>query len=211
MTEPRTIPARFLHWSYDERAALIQRQAQGEDVPSHEVFLGFTRHNPAIVSYGPAGLNASIKGVGFIPKPEYLQETLDAYMEHIQRGVREGYSEEGLQLLMKVLYGPGCAARIDFARLGSLELARRHSWDNLRVNPEATLLFFQPPMVSFEVRAHVEIHEQGSPYHLLLNAQHDVYHQPHPERWAEKPAYIFAIDEVYDNSVSKEGFGQQIY
>jgi hypothetical protein len=202
MTEPRIIPADFLRWGYEERAALIRRQAEGEKVPSHEVFLGFTRHNPAI---------ASIKGVGFVPKPEYLQETLDAYMEHIQRGVREGYSQEGLQLLMKVLYGPECAERIDFTRLGSLELARRHSWDNLQVNPEATLLFFQPPMVSYEVRTHVEIHEQGSPYHLLLNAQHDVYHHPHPETWAEKPAYIFIIDEIYDNSVTKAGFGQQIY
>jgi hypothetical protein len=39
-----------------------------EDVPSHEIFLGFTRHNPAVVSSGREGLNASIKGVGYIPK-----------------------------------------------------------------------------------------------------------------------------------------------
>lgn len=55
------IPGAFLKWAYQGRAALIRRQAEGERVPPHEIFLGFTRHNPAVVSYGPAGLNASIE------------------------------------------------------------------------------------------------------------------------------------------------------
>ena len=58
------IPEAFLKWAYDGRAALIRRQAEGERVAPHEIFLGFTRHNPAVVSDGPAGLNASIGGVG---------------------------------------------------------------------------------------------------------------------------------------------------
>lgn len=204
------IPDAFLRWAYQERAALVRRQAMGERVPPHEIFLGFTRHNPAIVSYGPAGLNASIKGVGYIPKPEYVQETLDAYLEHIGRGWRDGYSNEGLQLLMRFLYGEGCQERIDFFRLGSLELAKDHTWDNLRANPIVTMLFYQPPAVSFEVRGRAEIHEEGSIYHRLINAQHDIYHQPHPERWPKRPAYLLLIEEIYDNSVSPEGFGRRI-
>ena len=204
------IPDAFLRWAYHERAALIRRQAEGERVPPHEIFLGFTRHNPAVVSYGPAGLNASIKGVGYVPKPEYVQETLDAYLEHIGRGWRDGYSDEGLQLLMRLLYGKGCQERIDFSRLGSLELAKDHTWDNLRANPVVTLLFYQPPAVSFEVRGRAEIHEEGSFYHRLINAQHDVYHRPHPEGWSKRPAYLLLIEEIYDNSASPEGFGRRI-
>jgi hypothetical protein len=204
------IPEAFLNWAYAGRAALIRRQAEGERVAPHEIFLGFTRHNPAVVSYGPAGLNASIKGVGYIPKPEYIQETLTAYLEHIKRGWRDGYSEQGLQLLMRLLYGPGCADRIDFTRFGSLELARDHTWENLRANPVVTLLFYQPPAVSFEVRGRAEIHEAGSIYHRLINAQHDIYHQPHPEGWAKRPAYLFAIEEIYDNSATPEGFGKRL-
>ncbi len=205
------IPDAFLKWAYQGRAALIRRQAEGERVPPHEIFLGFTRHNPAVVSYGPAGLNASIKGVGYIPKPEFVQETLDAYLEHIGRGWRDGYSDEGLQLLMRLLYGKGCQERIDFFRLGSLELAKDHTWDNLRANPVVTLLFYQPPAVSFEVRGRAEIHEEGSIYHRLINAQHDVYHQPHPEGWPKRPAYLFLIEEIFDNSASPEGFGRRIF
>jgi hypothetical protein len=210
MTNP-TIPEAFIRWAYHGRAKLIARQAAGEEVAHHEIFLGFTRHTPAIVSNGPAGLNASIKGVGFVPKPEYLQETLDVYLEHIGRGWRDGYSAEGLQLLMRMLYDEGCEERIDFTRFGSLELALDHSWDNLRADPTVTLLFYQPPAISYEVRGKAEIHEQGSVYHHLLNAQHDVYHQPHPEHWPKRPAYVFSIEEIYDNSVGKQGFGTRIY
>lgn len=206
----KPIPEAFVTWAYRERAKLVHRQANGEAVPAHEVFLGFTRHNPAVVSHGPAGLNASIKGVGWVPKAAHLSDFLDAYMAHIQAGWREGYSEAGLQLLMKWIYGPGCGDKIDFALLGSLELAKTHTWANLRANKECTLLFFEPPMVSFEARGHVEIHEHGDAYHALINAQHDLYHQPHRERWADRPAYLFHIEEMFDNSVSKQGFGKRI-
>ena len=206
-----TIPEAFINWAYRGRADLIRRQAEGQAVAPHEIYLGFTRHNPSVVSHGPAGLNASIKGVGYIPRPEYLDETLDAYLAHIRRGWHDGYGLEGLQLLMRTLYGDGCRERIDFTRLGSLELALDHTWTNLRADPTVTLLFYQPPAISYEVRGRAEIHEQGSRHHLLLNAQHDVDHDPHPERWPKRPAYIFTIDEIYDNSVTKEGFGRRIY
>ncbi len=209
--EERTIPEKFIRWIYHGRARLVRRQAEEGDVPRNELFLGFTRHNPAVVSHGPAGLNASIKGVGFIPKEEYLQETLDAYMSHINTGWREGYSEEGLRLLLHMLYCEGCEERIDFTKMGSLELALDHSWANLRADPTVTLLFYQPPVISYEVRGKVEIHETGSIYHQLINAQHDVYHRPHQDRWPRRPAYVFLIEEIYDNSATKEGFGKRIY
>lgn len=205
------IPESFIQWAYHGRGELIRRQAMGEEVPDHEIFLGFTRHNPAIVSYGPEGLNASVKGVGFIPKPEYLDETLNAYMKHIQRGWRDGYFEEGLKLLMRLIYGRGCKKRIDFTRLGSLELALGHTWGNLQSNPTVTLLFYQPPEISYEIRGRAEIHQEGSIYHRLINAQHDVYHRPHVESWVRRPAYLFIIEEIYDNSSTDEGFGTRIY
>jgi hypothetical protein len=205
------IPESFVNWSYYERAQLVQRQAAGEKVPHHEIFLGFTRHSPAVVTQGPAGLNASIKGVGFVPQEAYLEEFLKAYHAHIEQGSRPTYREEGLKLLVRLLYGENCAARLDFTRLGSLELARQHTYTNLQHNDQVTLLFYEPPAVSFEVRGRAEIHHEGSPYHSLLNAQHDVFHPPHPELWAERPAYIFHIEQIFDNSATKGGFGRQVY
>jgi hypothetical protein len=44
----------------------------------------------------------------------------------------------------------------------------------------------------------------------FINAQHDVYHAPNIDRWVTRPAYKFVIEEIFDNSANKNGFGTQI-
>ena len=62
-----------------------------------------------------------------------------------------------------------------------------------------------------------EHHELGavSPFELPLlqqfvNAQHDVYHLPNVERWVTRPVYKFTVEEIFDNSANKMGFGTKI-
>jgi hypothetical protein len=43
-----------------------------------------------------------------------------------------------------------------------------------------------------------------------VNAQHDVYHRPYPDLWADRPAYVITIEEIWDNSNTREGFGTRI-
>lgn len=203
------LPEKFEKWVYDERALMVRRMASGERVPPDSMFLSFTRHNPTFISNGPGGLNGSIKGVGFLPKKECLEETLEAYLNHIDRGWREGYSEEGLNLLVKYMWAPVAKSRIDFSIMGSLEMAFKHSWANFQVSKDVTLLFFQPAMVSYEVRGEIEILRDGI-YQTYLNAQHDVYHKPNKQRWPDRPAYIIHVKEIFDNSASKDGFGTKI-
>ena len=212
MTEtPARSAESFFTWSYKTRASTVLKLFKGEEMSSEKMFLSFTSHNPAVVSHGPAGLNASIKGVGWVPKPEHLEETLAVYLEHIDsyRKDDKAYSQRGLEILVKHLYSPEAEARIDFSLITSLEMAKRHSWENFRANPEATLIYYQPPAVSYELRGRMEIHEDGI-YQRFVNAQHDVYHAPNRDRWPERPAYVFRIEEIYDNSASKNGFGQKL-
>ncbi len=201
----------FFEWSYGTRANMVKRIQAGQEVSREQMFLSFTSHNPAMISHGPAGLNASIKGVGYVPKPEYLDETLQAYLEHIRTYDPEdkSYSQRGLELLIKHLYSAEAEQRIDFGIIVSIEMAKKHSWENYQVNPEATLIYYQPPVISYELRGKMAIHEEGI-YQQFINAQHDVYHAPNIERWKTRPAYVFTIEEIYDNSVSREGFGQKM-
>ena len=37
-----------------------------------------------------------------------------------------------------------------------------------------------------------------------------MYHTPDMNRWLSYPAYIFRIEEIYDNSATKNGFGQKL-
>lgn len=207
----------FFNWAFNTRANTVSKIYNGEEMSREKVFLSFCSHDPAFVSYGPAGLNASIKGIGFMPKWEYLEETLEAYQKHIATYVPgdKTYSQRGLEVLMKYMYAPEAQHRVDFSCVGSLEMAKNHSWINYQANPEATLLFYQPPMISFELRGKMEIIDGPSAgerelYQRFINAQHDVYHVPNLESPVRYPAYIFHIEEVYDNSASREGFGTQL-
>jgi hypothetical protein len=204
------LPEKYIRWCYRGRKELVHRIAAGEDVPKEVLFLGFTRHSPTLVTAGSAGPNGSVKGVGFVPDDRYIGEFLAAYLEHIDSGWSEGYPARGLEILGETIYGPMGEDKVDFSRLATLELAKGHTWQNLKENRNVSLVFFEPPMVSFEVRAVAEIHEDGL-HHEFVNAQHDVYHKPDRARWHQRPAYVFHIEEIYDNSATKDGFGRRIY
>jgi hypothetical protein len=204
------LPDKFIRWCYHGRKELIERIAAQDDLPKETVFLGFTRHSPTIITTGSAGLNGSVKGVGFVPRREYIEELLSRYTAHIESGWSTDYSARGLKILLDTVYGPRGEEMVDFTRLGTLELAKGHTWQNIRENHDVTLVFFEPPMVSFEVRGTAAIHEEGA-YHQFVNAQHDVYHQPDRAGWEERPAYIFTLEEIYDNSATKTGLGKLIY
>ena len=166
---------KFFNWAFNTRAENVIKLQKGEMTSPEKMFLSFCSHEPAFVSYGPAGLNASVKGVGFLPKDEYLEETLEIYLKHI------------------ATYEP-----------------------DYQVNPEACLIFHQPPMISYKLKGKVEIYDENLSgkrelYQQFINAQHDVYHNPTGmKRWKEQPAYIFRIEEVYDNSATKDGFGERL-
>ena len=214
---------RFFNWAYRTRGNTVKAMLEGKMMSPEKIFLSFTSHDPVFISNGPAGLNGSVKGIGFIPREEYLEEALAAYIEHIKTYDPEDktYSNRGLELLMKWLYSEEAEKTVDFGNIYSVEMAFKHSWANYQVNPEATLMFYQPPVLSYEVRGKMEIvgehNEMGScsPFELpliqqFINAQHDVYHAPNIERWVTRPAYKFTVEEIFDNSANKQGFGTQI-
>ena len=217
----------FFNWSYRTRGNTVKAMVDGAmekgGMSPEKMFLSFTSHDPTFISNGPAGLNGSVKGIGFIPREEYLEEALAAYIEHIKSydPADKTYSDRGLKLLVKWLYSEEAEKNIDFEHIYSVEMAFKHSYENYKVNPEATLVFYQPPVISYEVRGKMEIigdrHEIGSvsPFSLpvlqqFVNAQHDVYHLPNVERWVTRPVYKFTIEEIFDNSATKTGFGTKI-
>ncbi|MDE7083421.1 MAG: hypothetical protein K2O89_06955 [Clostridia bacterium] len=207
---------KFFDWAFGTRAKNVIALEKGERTTPEKIFLSFCSHEPAFVSYGPAGLNASVKGVGFLPKDEYLEEILAEYKKHISTFALgdKTYSQRGLQLLIKYMYGEDAHDKIDFTKLGSLEMAKRQSWTNYQVNPEAALIFHQPPAISYKLKGKVEIYDEEISgkreiYQQFINAQHDVYHNPDPSGILY-PAYIFRIEEIYDNSATKDGFGQRL-
>lgn len=214
----------FFEWAYRTRGNSVRDLAEGKEVSMEKMFLSFMSHNPIFVSDGPAGLNGAVKGIGFIPREEYLAEAMEAYKKHIQSYVKgdRGYSERGLQILMKYLYSEEAEKTIDFDHVYGVEMAFTNSYKNYMENPRASMVFYQPPRISFELKGKMELigehhaeDEEVDPFSLPLlqqfvNAQHDVYHLPNIEGWKARPVYKFTIEEIYDKSATQNGFGTRI-
>ncbi len=196
------IPEEFIRYAFEERVAGVRKLAEGKFGP--DALIGFTRHNAAIITCGPAGVNGSIKGIGFIHRDELLPETIEKLRGEFSRPYDP---RRALQFLLNEIY---VRERVDFTKFVSLELAKKHTWKNVTSGRgEATILFFTPPSTSYEVRCEVEVYEDG-PVWEYANAIHDVFHRPEkPRDWSRTPAYLFKIREIYDNG--ERAMGMRIY
>jgi len=199
------MPEKFLKYVFYDRLEFLKRMLQ-EHVDPREVYLMFTRANPVFITYGPAGLNGSVKMVGFIPRREYLHEMLERAHEVAERKSREGIKYV-LKELTEYFYDIN---RLDLTVFGALEMARKHTWENVRASGKVTLLFYTPPITSFEVRCDAEIREEGEVVEYL-NIMHDLYHGSPNSTRVKYPAYVLRIREIYDKSASREGFDRLIY
>ena len=196
--EEKTLPEEFIQRIFRERVSTIRRMIRKE-LSDKELYVAFLRHTPIMATDGIAGVNAAVKGVGFVVKDDLLPETLSNLKEIIENNPSK---EDALKFLLENLYVEG---KLDFRKLSSLELAKKHTYQNLSENKQAVLLFFIPPITSYEVRCKVEIHLNGL-YHEYVNAVHDLFHKPKTKRdWSKTPAYIFNIEKIYNNSADKMG------
>ncbi|WFO74593.1 hypothetical protein J4526_05775 [Desulfurococcaceae archaeon MEX13E-LK6-19] len=199
------LPKKFLEYIFYKRIEVLKKMSKGEPLgPS--MMIEFTRTTPAVITDGPAGLSGSIKMVGFVPKQEYI-DNLAKKAEHYayEEDIRD--MKDIARVLLEEFYREEV---IDFTKLGGLEMGFKHSWINIRATGKATLLFYTPPIESYEVRCDVKIHEDpDDPYTRYLNALHDIFHRS--TKRSTYPAYLFTIKEIYDNSVKKNGFGTKIY
>ena len=167
-----------------------------------DTLVGFTRHTPAIVSAGPAGLNASIKGIGVVHREEFLAESVEKILAYLEEHPRP-LPRTASRFLLEEIY---VEEKVDPLRMSTIELAKRHTYANLRGGGEATLLFYTPPETTYEVRARATCHEDGL-YFQFVNGLHDVFHGRR-KSW-DTPVYIFEILEIYDNHPAK--MGEKIY
>ena len=238
------LPDEFLNYAYFWRQKWAKEMVERKGVENiHKIFIDTTRILPALCSAeinarGEIATNAKIIGAGFVPKPEYLEQTTKIFKEHI---IREGmdaskttafgrhehatkedreklrdFQSKSLKLLIENMYfDKGIAdTRIDFTKLCTIELGNQypgkpaHMWKFAQKNKKATLLYFTPPVISYELRCGLEIHTEG-PYFDFTHAVHDVYFGEDPSE-VHLPVYIFNVEEVFDNSATPQGYGRKI-
>jgi len=187
---------------------------------------------------GSITTNSKIIGCGFVLKPEFLKETTRVLKEHIiregmdaqsttpfgrhEKATKEdkeklrAFQKKSLQLFQKHLYFDKEEAekRMDFTKLCTIELGNQypnrpaHMWNFAQKNSKATLLYFTPPILSYEIWSSLEIHTEG-PYFDFTHAVHDAYFGEDPSEM-DLPVYIFNVEAAYNNSATPQGYGKKI-
>ncbi len=230
------LPTRFLEWNYYPRRELVRRLLLREGGRPEEIFLQFMRHNPVLITGaildGRVRVNGKVVGCGYVVKEELLNEVSGVFRNHIARSdeeyegardrearkrVYEEHARRGSHLLLKYIYLPkGEADRlIDFEVLATVELAKsvpwstKETWRLVQLNRRASLVFFQPPVTSFEVKGEISVHIDD-PYHEFVTLVHDAYHYTPKEERSDRPVYLLHVEEVYDKSATSNGFGRRI-
>ncbi|MCS7175228.1 hypothetical protein [Pseudothermotoga sp.] len=181
---------------------------------SLKIFLGlekgvpnFSPHTVVMSTFSKEGefpINSCIKGLGLVPKQEYLEELANKAINLIemarQKGVNETFKER-VQFLLDLYEKPEI---FDRRILSSIEMFYKNSYRNVLKDPRATLLFYdQMSGYSVMFNVVVELVPRGDTFYKYVTAVHDLFHVPKdPNVKIDRYEYVYRFwpIEAYDKT-----------
>lgn len=208
--EIRALPDAFIEWNLNSRLESFKDMMKGK-------FRLAGPHSGMIASYGVGrkdsrfALNNAVKGFGFAPKEEYIDEKLQFMKDTIEESM-----PNKMEFLVELYKHPDV---LNMNIQTSLELYstpefETHSFLNLIRNPQGTIVFLDNP--SYEIRTIVRvIHpEDKTANHYerkiveYTNLIHSYFHGKFSKDFTGLICYVI---EVFDNSPGKkEAMGKRI-
>ena len=180
--ERNVLPREFLEWQSRARLSLY-RTVTSEGIgavrtmPSHLAVIGTS---------GPDGsINLATKGLGLVPRKERLDLFTSEFRSTIERCRGREWSSTLDERVRTLLSFYQEVDNFDDSRLGGLEIFEGTTYENLRSDSRASLLFSgeAPGFLSYQIDGTVEFVEKGDPYYeFLLSARglfaNDRFHVP---------------------------------
>jgi nucleotide-binding universal stress UspA family protein/rubrerythrin len=192
---------KFVEWIEQGRKSMYAK-LQGKASPGF-----FTSHLPVMVtqSQGPAfTFNCSNKGVGYLPKAQYLDEFVALFRDTIERTKGRPWQESMEERINAVSRFYFDREKIDYRALSSLEIFEKTTFNNLTRHPFAALHYTGngPDYVSFQVNCVVEIIGPEDPRHEFVKLARVMfeYDSFHIAQHQFPYAYVFWISEVSDKT-----------
>ena len=211
------VPEPFLKWLVSSRVKFLGDMTQGRPLRY------FSAHLPVMATWragDPFPVNMTVKGIGLIPKAEHLQDYTDIF-ESVLAVSRTKQWQESLAArveAMNRLYGHH--GNFDPTVLGGLEIFEGKALENLRENPQVSLLYVGMShnehgmqYTSFQVNGTVEILGKDNPHYRFLLAsrklfEFDKFHLFQPDY---PFGYLIRVTEVRDKSPwSRSGNGRPV-
>ncbi len=200
--QPKFLDDSFFSWQLSTRLKSL-RILIGEEkgVPN------FSTHTAVLATKSAREgftINCCIKGLGLVPKAEYLESLSAKALELIEKARNYGAADtfkERVQFLIELYSNPDI---FDRRFLSSIEMYYKRSYENILKDPRSTLLFYDQTSgysVMFNVVA--ELIDNNDIFYRYVVAIHDLFHIPrNPETKIDryKYAYRFWPIECYDKT-----------
>lgn len=191
------LPTVFAEWMDRGRRAMYEQIRGGSDPVRF-----FPQHLPVVVTSRGRGVfpfNCGNKGVGYLPRPEHLGRFVDLYRETMRSSRGTAWAEtleSRVAAVSQLLREP---ESIDRRCLVTLEIFERRTFENLRRNPLASLLFtgYSPSYTSFQLDCAVEIIGPADPRYAFVRLSRTMfeYDEFHITQKNFPYAYVFWISE----------------
>ncbi len=195
------LPFEFIDWQLELRKTMFQRIMKQDFIPS------FQAHLPVMATLNPNGrfpIHTATKGTGFLPKDEFLKEYIELFQNCLEKNKHKTWKESlpARVEVMQEFYQ--IREKIDFRRLGFLEIFKGRTYHNILANPSAALQFTGPGprYTSYQVNGFAqEVNSQNLCYRFIYLArqlfEHDSFHIQQPQYPC---GYIFWVCEMYNKS-----------
>lgn len=203
LTLPVTaLPAPLISW-FAEGKLDIYRQLLAD--PAKVDF--FHQHLPVLVTHVPGSpfpFNCGNKGVGFLPKHEFLAGYIELYRQTIEASKSIPWRNSLPDRITAARSFHENREAIDFRCLTSIEIFQKQTFRNLQHYPLASLLFTgsTPEYRSFQLNCAVEIIDREDPRFTFIRLsrrlfEFDGFHIAQPDF---AYGYIFWISEIMDKT-----------
>jgi hypothetical protein len=195
------LPDAFLDWDFQRRLETVEQIKKGE-MPE---LAG--AHNGMVASHGLKrkdayySINNAVKGMGFLPKQEKLEQTLNLLKSTFDSSDTKKFA------ILESLYKNG-KETFDLTKQVSLELYstpdfETHTFLNEMTDPGVAIVFLDFP--SYELRAITQLIHPANPNLTAyernvvdyINTIHDYFHSRSPR---PSIGVIYHVIEVFDNS-----------
>ncbi len=197
----RELPDSFVDWSIKRRLETMER------VKKNQMPELAGAHNGMVASHGLGRLdskftiNCAVKGMGFIPKPEKLEEIINLLKSTFNDSIdRKVAILESLYNNGKKIYDPTKQVSLELYSTPNFET---HSFLNQMTDPGVSIVFLDFP--SYELRCITQLLHPKDPkltkYEKnvveYINRIHDYFHGQAPR---QSIAVIYHVIEVFNNT-----------
>lgn len=202
-----TIPIEFLQWLVSSRVRFLDGLKDGLAMRY------FSAHLPTMITWGKEGgqfpVNMTVKGIGLIPKLEYLEHCTKLFEQTAQDAVASDWGKSLTKRMeaSKKLYSD--INHFEPSLLGGLEIFEGSALENLKQNPNASLLYVgmmntenAMKYISFQVNGEVELIDKENPYYKYLLSSRKLFEfdKFHLYQSDYPLGYLIKVKEVRDKS-----------